>query len=62
METKEGTEMAAIQILTKAIQLDKSKKFSESLTCYEQGITLLMKASKGNIFFFVFLFIADKTL
>ena len=46
-----GPEAAAIQVLTRAVQLDGEKKFSEALTCYEQGIRLLLQASRGICFF-----------
>ena len=55
-----GSERAAIQILTRAVELDSKKKFSESLTCYEQGIRLLLEAVKGDQFFYVLLFIAKR--
>lgn len=42
-----GSEAAAIQVLTRAVQLDSEKKFAEALACYEQGIRLLLQAAKG---------------
>lgn len=42
-----GSEGAAVQVLTRAVQLDKEKKFAEAVTCYEQGIRLLLQAAKG---------------
>ena len=51
MGSKGGSsESAAIQVLTRAVQLDSEKKFSEALTCYEQGIRLLLQATKGSYF------------
>lgn len=41
-----GPEVAAVQVLTRAVQLDNEKKFSEALACYEQGIRLLLQAAK----------------
>ncbi|XP_069954418.1 MIT domain-containing protein 1-like isoform X2 [Cherax quadricarinatus] len=41
-----GHEAAAVQVLTRAVQLDNEKKFSEALACYEQGIRLLLQAAK----------------
>lgn len=41
-----GSEAAAIQVLTRAVQLDGEKKFAEALACYEQGIRLLLQAAK----------------
>lgn len=44
-----GPETAAVQVLTRAVQLDKEKKFSEALACYEQGIRLLLQAARGMV-------------
>ncbi|XP_042233438.1 MIT domain-containing protein 1-like isoform X2 [Homarus americanus] len=41
-----GPEAAAVQVLTRAVQLDNEKKFAEALACYEQGIRLLLQAEK----------------
>ncbi|XP_076056411.1 MIT domain-containing protein 1-like [Oratosquilla oratoria] len=41
-----GSEAAAIQVLKRAVELDQAKKFSEALTCYEQGIRLLLAVAK----------------
>ncbi|XP_045592915.1 MIT domain-containing protein 1 [Procambarus clarkii] len=41
-----GPEAAAVQVLTRAVQLDNEKKFAEALACYEQGIRLLLQAAK----------------
>lgn len=45
MTSPEG---AAVQILKRAVELDKEEKYGEALACYEQGIRLLMQASKGK--------------
>lgn len=39
-------EAAAVQVLTRAVQLDSEKKYGEALACYEQGIRLLLQASR----------------
>ncbi|KAK3850912.1 hypothetical protein Pcinc_042408, partial [Petrolisthes cinctipes] len=41
-----GSEGAAVQVLTRAVQLDQENKYSEAMTCYEQGIRLLLQAAK----------------
>ena len=41
-------ESSAIQILKRAVELDNEKKYGESIACYEQGISILFKASKGK--------------
>ncbi|XP_064097461.1 MIT domain-containing protein 1-like [Macrobrachium rosenbergii] len=46
MSSGSGPEAAAIQVLTRAVQLDTEKKFAEALACYEQGIRLLLQAAK----------------
>ncbi|KAK7077435.1 MIT domain-containing protein 1 [Halocaridina rubra] len=46
MSSNGGPETAAIQVLTRAVQLDSEKKFAEALACYEQGIRLLIQAAK----------------
>ncbi|KAL7636312.1 UNVERIFIED_CONTAM: hypothetical protein RMT77_013071 [Armadillidium vulgare] len=43
-----GSENAAIQVLTRAIQLDSENKYSEAVTCYEQGIRLLLECLKAS--------------
>ncbi|RXG60179.1 MIT domain-containing protein 1 [Armadillidium vulgare] len=43
-----GSENAAIQVLTRAIQLDSENKYSEAVTCYEQGIRLLLESLKAS--------------
>lgn len=41
-----GTESGAVQVLKRAVELDQEKKFAEALTCYEQGIRLLLQVAK----------------
>lgn len=41
-----ASEAAAVQVLTRAVQLD-AEKYGEALACYEQGIRLLLQAAKG---------------
>ena len=42
-------ESSAIQVLMRAVELDQEHKYDESLTCYEQGIRLLLQASRGKL-------------
>lgn len=49
-------EKAAASVLKRAVELDTSKRFTESLVCYQEGLQLLMEALKANgILFFIFL-------
>ena len=41
--------IAASQVLKRALQLDNERKFSEAVTCYEQGIQLLFQTMKGKL-------------
>ncbi|XP_008326288.1 MIT domain-containing protein 1 [Cynoglossus semilaevis] len=46
-----GMETSAISVLKRAVELDHSGRFQESLVCYQEGISLLMdvlKAVKGD--------------
>ena len=38
----------AASILTRAADLDKAHRYSESLICYQEGIQLLLDALKGT--------------
>merc|ERR1739838_201741 len=41
-----GAESGAVQVLKRAVELDQEKKLAEALTCYEQGIRLLLQVAK----------------
>ena len=41
-----GVEASAISILKRAVELDNSKRFDESMTCYQEGVGLLMQVLK----------------
>lgn len=43
-----GMETSAISVLKRAVELDQSTRFQESLVCYQEGIQLLMDVLKGN--------------
>ncbi len=40
-------EASAISVLKRAVELDQSGRFQESLVCYQEGIQLLMDVLKG---------------
>lgn len=42
-----GMEASAISVLKRAVELDQSGRFQESLVCYQEGIQLLMDVLKG---------------
>lgn len=42
-----GMETSAISVLKRAVELDHSSRFQESLVCYQEGIQLLMDVLKG---------------
>lgn len=42
-----GMETSAISVLKRAVELDQSGRFLESLVCYQEGIQLLMDVLKG---------------
>ena len=41
-------EKAAASVLTRAVELDGSKRFTEALVCYQEGLALLMEAVKAK--------------
>ncbi|XP_059151855.1 MIT domain-containing protein 1-like isoform X3 [Physella acuta] len=41
-----GVELSARTILKRAVELDNSRRFEESLTCYQEGVGLLMQVLK----------------
>ncbi|CAB1346454.1 unnamed protein product [Coregonus sp. 'balchen'] len=42
-----GMETSAISVLKRAVELDQSSRFQESLVCYQEGIQLLMDVLKA---------------
>lgn len=42
-----GMESSAISVLKRAVELDQSSRFQESLVCYQEGIQLLLDVLKG---------------
>ena len=42
-----GMETSAISVLKRAVELDQSGRFQESLVCYQEGIQLLIDVLKG---------------
>lgn len=41
-------ERAGAETLKRAVQLDEASRFQESLVCYQEGIDLLLQATKGT--------------
>jgi hypothetical protein len=39
---------AAIELLKRAVQLDGEQKYPDALTCYSEGIRMLLAAVKGK--------------
>lgn len=44
-----GLETAAAQILKRAVEMDNAKRKLEALSCYREGIDLLMSVLKGKL-------------
>lgn len=44
----EMSDTAAIELIKRAIQLDHEQKYPDALTCYSEGIRMLLKAVKGE--------------
>lgn len=42
-----GMETSAVSVLKRAVELDHSGRFQESLVCYQEGIQLLMDVLRG---------------
>ena len=42
-----GLELSGINIIKRAIELDSTKRYMESLICYQEGIQILMQAMNG---------------
>lgn len=51
-----GVESSAISILKRAVELDNSKRFDEALTCYQEGVALLMQVLKSEFFLKMYLY------
>ena len=43
-----GVEASAIGLLKEAVALDTSRRFSEAVVCYREGIQLLMDVMKST--------------
>ncbi|XP_062616833.1 MIT domain-containing protein 1-like [Saccostrea cucullata] len=43
-----GVESSAISILKRAVELDSSKRYDEAVTCYQEGLQLLLEVLKGE--------------
>lgn len=57
-----GMEASAVSVLKRAVELDQSGRFQESLVCYQEGIQLLIDVLKGIIYLFNLSDTAWKTL
>jgi hypothetical protein len=42
------SDTSAIELLKRAVQLDSEQKFPDALTCYSEGIRMLLAAVKGK--------------
>nr|XP_022328172.1 MIT domain-containing protein 1-like [Crassostrea virginica] len=42
-----GVESSAISILKRAVELDTSKRYDEAVTCYQEGLQLMLEVIKG---------------
>ena len=52
---------AAKDLLKRAVELDKSEKYSEALICYEEGIQNLLRAMEGRLIYMIDLYFYDST-
>lgn len=43
----DGLESAAVSVLKRAVELDTKHRWTESMTCYQEGLHLLMEVIKG---------------
>ncbi|XP_043242844.1 MIT domain-containing protein 1-like [Amphibalanus amphitrite] len=43
----DGLEAAAVSVLKRAVELDTKRRWTESMTCYQEGLHLLMEVIKG---------------
>ena len=44
-------EVAAVSLLTRAVELDTKKRKTEALVCYKEGLQIFMEVIRGKIFF-----------
>ena len=42
-----ASEGAAISLLTRAVELDQKKRYTEALVCYKEGMAIIMEVLKG---------------
>uniref|UniRef100_A0A3B4A7V1 MIT domain-containing protein n=1 Tax=Periophthalmus magnuspinnatus TaxID=409849 RepID=A0A3B4A7V1_9GOBI len=47
-ERRKTKQPSAVSVLKRAVELDQSGRFQESLVCYQEGIQLLMDVLKGS--------------
>ena len=43
-----GIEASAISLLTRAVEMDTQRQFTQALVCYQEGIQLLMDVLKST--------------
>ena len=43
-----GIEASAISLLTRAVEMDTQRQFTQALVCYQEGIQLLMDVLKSR--------------
>ena len=51
--TRPSIRLAAKDLLKRAVELDKSEKYSEALICYEEGIQNLLRAMEGRFTYII---------
>ena len=51
MAALSGIESSAKDLLTRAVELDGARRFTEALVCYQEGTHLLINVLKGLIVF-----------
>lgn len=44
-------ETAAIKILTRGVEMDTKKRYTEALVCYQEGLQILVDKMKGLFIF-----------
>ena len=45
----DGLESAAITVLKRAVELDTKRRWTEAMTCYQEGLHLLMEVMKVSL-------------
>ncbi|KAL5012732.1 hypothetical protein ScPMuIL_011283 [Solemya velum] len=48
VDKQSGMETAAISVLKRAVELDSAQRFDEAVTCYQEGLQLLMEVLKST--------------